>query len=531
MKMSNEKFTDLSNKDKEYLEKYELETTEGTKKYKEKFHRNAVENRNNWVREKVKLYDNYQEQVLVELKRRMNTLMPDDLNLEFNNRQKVLDEYLECIISHNSNINIGVRLKLEFLISSIKDGISLEYLNDILKKYIDIFSKMNINLVCDDFNYSVFTKEYMEAYFLNKDKDMLDKFEKVFFECPDFINHIKMCLKYIIFKNKITLETNLSKTNDEKVQSFNASNLNLFDDYLKFKDDYKWDYLKDSFNTLQLFLGDKNIDDYLIDSDIRKKNFTKFYPNYFELNYENKLKINNVYSDFYNTLEVLNDYYRYKFILDDMIKRYGEKANSKSNFDNKAKEVLTSDKLRTKLNKEYYDCFIPKLFRKANPEKGKLIKLKVNEEISKLNGLYDEYYNLEFNKIIGEKLNDASSIYEFFEVSLESFSYLKNIFETKFNEEEDYDLEKEFNRYVNFIYNPYNNFMIKINALANYDVCKVLCDMFVLSGLTITIDDIGVDGILNTMEIIEFIIRCNLIDDSFLDSNKLKFICSVKNIN
>ena len=72
-----------------------------TKKYKEKFHRNAVENRNNWVREKVKLYDNYQEQVLVELKRRMNTLMPDDLNLEFNNRQKVLDEYLECIISHN----------------------------------------------------------------------------------------------------------------------------------------------------------------------------------------------------------------------------------------------------------------------------------------------------------------------------------------------------------------------------------------------------------------------------------------------
>ena len=26
MKMSNEKFTDLSNKDKEYLEKYELET-------------------------------------------------------------------------------------------------------------------------------------------------------------------------------------------------------------------------------------------------------------------------------------------------------------------------------------------------------------------------------------------------------------------------------------------------------------------------------------------------------------------------
>ena len=55
--------------------------------------------------------------------------------------------------------------------------------------------------------------------------------------------------------------------------------------------------------------------------------------------------------------------------------------------------------------------------------------------------------------------------------------------------------------------------------------------MFVLSGLTITVDDIGVDGILNTMEFLEFIIRCNLIDDSFLDSNKLKFICSVKNIN
>mgnify|MGYP003563243848 CR=1 FL=1 len=37
--------------------------------------------------------------------------------------------------------------------------------------------------------------------------------------------------------------------------------------------------------------------------------------------------------------------------------------------------------------------------------------------------------------------------------------------------------------------------MIKINALANYDVCKVLADKFVISGLSITTEDIDVDGI------------------------------------
>ena len=63
--------------------------------------------------------------------------MPDNLNSEFENRKKVLDEYLDCIISHNSNIDIGFRLKLDFLISSINEEISLECLNDILKKYID----------------------------------------------------------------------------------------------------------------------------------------------------------------------------------------------------------------------------------------------------------------------------------------------------------------------------------------------------------------------------------------------------------
>ena len=36
MKMTNDKFTDIVNKDKDYLEKYQLETSEGTKKYKDK---------------------------------------------------------------------------------------------------------------------------------------------------------------------------------------------------------------------------------------------------------------------------------------------------------------------------------------------------------------------------------------------------------------------------------------------------------------------------------------------------------------
>ena len=532
MKMTNDKFIDITSKDKDYLEKYQLETSEGTKKYKEKFHKNAVDNRNTWVNDKIRLYSNYEEQVLVELKKRMTTLIPDDLNLEFSNRGKVLNDYLEAIISHNGNFDIAFRLKLDFLIASIKEGVSLEYLNDVLKQYIDKFSEMGINLVCDDFNYSVFTKEYMEAYFLNNNDDMLSKFEKVFFECPDFIHHIKMCLKNVIVKNKITLETTLLKQTDEKVQSsFNATNLNLFDDYLNFKDEYKWDCLKDSYNILQLFLGDKNIDDYMVDSDVRKKNFTKFYPSYYELNYENKLKVNAIFKDFYNTLEVLNDFYRYKFILDDMIKRYAGKESSKANYDNKLKELTTSDKLRIKLNKDYYDCFVSKLFKKANPEKGKLIKLQINEEIVKLNKLYSELDDTLFNKLIGENLNDASSIYEFFELSLQSFAYLKNIFENKFKEEEDFDLEKEFNRFINFIYNPYNQFMIKINALANYDVCKVLTDKFVISGLAISTEDIGVDGILATIDIIEFIIRCNLIDDSFIDSKKIKFICDVSKLN
>lgn len=532
MKMTNDKFTDIVNKDKDYLEKYQLETSEGTKKYKDKFHKNAVENRNTWINDHIRVYSNYEEQVLTELKKRMSTLMPDNLNDEFVTRGKVLDDYLEAIISHNEDLDISFRLKLDLLISSINEGVSLEYLNDVLKKYIDKFKDMGINLVCDDFNYSIFTKEYMEAYFLNNNEDMLEKFEKVFFECPDFINHIKLCLKNIIIKNKITLETTLLKKTDEKVQSsFNATNLNLFDDYLNFKDEYKWDYLKDSYNTLQLFLGDKNIDDYLVGSDLRTKNFTKFYPTYFDLNYENKLKVNDIYKDFYNTLSVLNDFYRYKFILDDMIKRYSSKESSKVNYDNKLKEFNTSDKLRIKLNKDYYDCFVPKLFRKAKPEKGKLIKLKVNEEVEKLTKLYNELDDCLFNKYIGERLNDASSIYDFYDLSLRSFTYIKNMFEENFKEEEDFDLEKEFVRYLDFIYNPYNQFIVKINALANYDVCKVLTDKFVISGLTITTDDIGVEGIVSTMEIVEFIVRCILIDDSFIDSKKLKFICDVSKLN
>ena len=127
MKMTNDKFTDIVNKDKDYLEKYQLETSEGTKKYKDKFYKNAVENRNTWINDHIRVYSNYEEQVLTELKKRMSTLMPDNLNDEFVTRGKVLDDYLEAIISHNEDLDISFRLKLDLLISSINEGVSLEY--------------------------------------------------------------------------------------------------------------------------------------------------------------------------------------------------------------------------------------------------------------------------------------------------------------------------------------------------------------------------------------------------------------------
>ena len=82
------------------------------------------------------------------------------------------------------------------------------------------------------------------------------------------------------------------------------------------------------------------------------------------------------------------------------------------------------------------------------------------------------------------------------------------MFNEHFKDSDDYSFEEELNKYFDFIYSPYNDFLKKINGFSMVDVSSVITDKYRLLGINVTNDNISVDNL-----------------DSFMDSvNYVKFI-------
>ena len=93
-------------------------------------------------------------------------------------------------------------------------------------------------------------------------------------------------------------------------------------------------------------------------------------------------------------------------------------------------------------------------------------------------------------------------------LSYESYYYLEKMFNEHFKDSDDYSFEEELNKYFDFIYSPYNDFLKKINGFSMVDVSSVITDKYRLLGINVTNDNISVDNL-----------------DSFMDSvNYVKFI-------
>lgn len=524
--------------DKNHIESFPLESEKGTKKLRAKFHRNAVLERNSYVEKQLKVFNYYSRKIYFELDSRITKLLPLNNDAKFDEMAKDIVRYEDLVIEVCDKLSVAVKMDLEILLSSITETISLEQLNASLKLFIQKFKEANIELTSEDFLYSMFTKTYMDMYFENINKKNFKDtasvcFEKVYFECPKIIMHIKMCLRNII--NKYNAQ--LVKYMDEKVQKEltkeKIDKKQVFSKYMNNKSEYMWLLKKDPYKNLDRFLSKKeNISDYLVDSSTRGNKFSTFAigGSYNSLDEEAKAKYSVVIKDFYGVLNELKEFYRYEAILKDLIKRYKEKESSKSLFEQKSKEVAESEKTRQKLLKDYFNSGKRKLFVFLSKDLTKVSKLHINEEFDKLNQLYEELDNATFNNKIATYLDDAVSIYDIFETSLFSFSYIEKKFIETFGEEDDFNLEKEFRRYIKFLFSSFNDFLIKVNGFVDYDLTKIIADKYKILGLNVNVEDILVENIDATRDVLEFVISSLCIEENELNSEKINYICKVKEI-
>lgn len=526
--------------DTKHIDEFELELKSGTKKMKEKFHRDAIKERNAYVNKEIDKFTRYQKDIYKLIKKKVNEIYPKDNTLEYDKYREKLSNYKNTIIFNNDKYSSFFKLNIFSLISKIDidDSVSLNDVNDILSKIFNIFKDAGVNLNAEDFSYSMFTYEYMSLFinsFGNNDfNDVMKKtFDNIYWECPDIIKHIKLNLWFLMDKYKERLDIYSKSRAIELLNSTGLSKNELLNNYLKDVSNLDKMLARDDFYNLEMFMSKKkNILDYLVDSSTRTKNFDQFVIDGVFADITDTSKFYNVMVDLAHTLGVLKMYYRYEFIIKDMQDKYNKRNENKTLYEQKLKEIKTEEAKRSKIYNDYLKATGKKgLFHRVNPQKEKSTKLEINEEILKLVTLYDELHDLEILDMINKNITNVSSLYDLFSLSYNSYYYLEKMFKEHFDEDTNFSFDEELDKYFDFIYSPYNEFLTKIYAFTNSSVPFVIVDKYRLLGINVTGDNINNDSLDTFMDTVNYVKTVYDISKSKLSLENINFIINFKNFD
>ena len=523
-----------------HIDEFELELKSGTKKMKENFHNKAIKERNAYINKEIDKFMRYEKDIYKLIKKKVNEIYPKDNTLEYDKYREKLSNYKKTIIFNNDKYSSFFKLNIFSLISKIDidDSVSLNDINDILSKIFNIFKDAGVNLNATDFNYSMFTYEYMELFINsfgnNSFNDIMKKsFDNIYWECPDIIKHIKLNLWFLMDKYKEKLDIYSNSKAIDLLNSTGLSKTELLDDYLKDVSNLEKLLARDDFYNLEMFMSKKkNILDYLADSSTRTKNFDQFVIDGVFADITDISKFYNVMVDLSHTLSVLKMYYRYEFIIKDMQDKYNKRNENKTLYEQKLKEIKTEEAKRSKIYNDYLKATGKKgLFHRVNPQKEKSTKLEINEEILKLVTLYDELHDLEIVDMINKNITSVSSLYDLFSLSYSSYYYLEKMFKEHFVEDVNFSFDEELDKYFDFIYSPYKDFLTKIYAFTNSSVPFVIVDKYRLLGINITGEDINNDSLDAFMDTVNYVKTVYDISKSELSLENINFIIKFKNFD
>lgn len=523
-----------------HIDEFELELKSGTKKMKEKFHNKAIKERNAYINKEIDKFMKYQKDIYKLIKKKVNEIYPKDNTLEYDKYREKLSNYKKTIIFNNDKYSSFFKLNIFSLISKIDidDSVSLNDVNDILSKIFNIFKDAGVSLNATDFNYSMFTYEYMELFINsfgnNNFNDIMKKsFDNIYWECPDIIKHIKLNLWFLMDKYKEKLDIYSKTKAIDLLNSTGLSKTELLNNYLNDVSNLDKILARDDFYNLEMFMSKKkNILDYLADSSTRTKNFDQFVIDGVFADITDTSKFYNVMVDLAHTLGVLKMYYRYEFIIKNMQDKYNKRNENKTLYEQKLKEIKTEEAKRSKVYNDYLKATGKKgLFHRVNPQKEKSAKLEINEEILKLVTLYDELHDLEIVDMINKDITNVSSLYDLFSLSYNSYYYLEKMFKEHFAEDTNFSFDEELDKYFDFIYSPYNEFLTKIYAFTNSSVPFVIVDKYRLLGINVTGDNINNDSLDTFMDTVNYVKTVYDISKSKLSLENINFIIKFKNFD
>ena len=124
-----------------HINNFPLETETGTKKMKEKFHRNAVKERNAYIEKELTKFQEYQRNTYQVLDNYVQSNKPEDKNNQYNEEQQKLEELLKILPLTNDKISLEMKLGYAHIFYELSEeaSASLKVINSCI---LDFTEKM-----------------------------------------------------------------------------------------------------------------------------------------------------------------------------------------------------------------------------------------------------------------------------------------------------------------------------------------------------------------------------------------------------
>ena len=498
--------------DKEVLETLPKNTIKNKKIYVEKLRE---------IEEKYKAFD---KDITNEIAKKINVLEKKySFEKKEISRAEVDELQLEKLYAHDACSSYE-KLDLDYLIHDLTYYYknNLKIVNEKIIAFLEKFSSVGIALELDEFRYNSYVKEYFEILYHQIEEGKIDndvlseKFEKIYWKCPEIIAYIEMNLRYAYENNEKRVDYFFAHKKSEVLNKYNIQELESI--YAKAKKEYIEKTLDDPKKIVnQLVSGELKLKDYSKDSII--KIIEKYIPRVSEMDTQAKNEAIQTLIKLRNSLYEYKLYLKFKFLVDKIKEIYNDLSTNKTNYTNLVKSIQKNEKEILKLGNEKRS-----FFKRKNKQQADQTKLVTDTK--------ELYKKADVDKIVvaidKANISGNSSLYDLLNLCPQYYNFIFNCLINKedgIQENEIYEFVQDLKEFVNW---PYFTIINNIKVSDDKDIMFIIKDKYNLLNVNLTKEDLEGDNLdsliesLNTLEIFYYINKNGINLDDIKDLIEFK---------
>ena len=509
--------------DKEMLSVYPQNNARNIEKYKQKLMEIKEE------------YTKYEKEALEEITNRYNIIKNVKINPEIEkikNQKEGIEEKLYLINNEMSSYEkMGLDKSIFKLRRFYKEN--LEVVNTEILKVLNRFSQVGVNIDVNDFSYNEYVKSYIKIFIEQKNilnsLDLNEKFEEIYWKCPNLLIYIRLNLVQKYLKNEKNIDKYFEIKKQEYLKSLNKNEKEVINEYDFLNKMYMELIQEDKKIILNKFYNEElKIQNY--NDDNVKNNYLKIISKELldiedkelkKLLNENLLKLE-------HSLYEYKEYLKFKFIIDDLKKILENSANEKDNVKKNEKEIKAQENEIAKILK----LINKKGIMKPSNEKLEEIKEKYESSIVKLSDSYKELNKSLLNEKLRKNINKNTTIYEAFRVASSFYEYVDDC---RFNRNKDEEVTKEelencWMELDEFVKWPYFTILNNMTIYEENSIPRIIHDIYQLLDMEIKEEDLQEENLDNLISSIEIIKQNYYIEKANIDKTDIEYLGKFKKI-